>query len=98
MVINVLAVEQLGFGKAMASYMVAAELVGVAVGGLIGGRLARHPRWYMALPWIAIMMGLVMCLVGFVALLPQSAVTSAMFALLAAISARTTLGTRPPAR
>ncbi len=85
MVINVLAVEQFGFGKAMASYMVAAELVGVAVGGVIGGRLGKNPRWYKALPWIAIAMGLVMCLVGFVAFLPQNAVTSVMFALLALI-------------
>ncbi len=39
--INVLAMEQFGCAENMAGYMVAAEIVGVAVGGIVGSRLAK---------------------------------------------------------
>jgi len=48
--VRVMAIEQFGRGKPMAGYLVAAQTVGVAVGGIIGSRLAVGPRWHRILP------------------------------------------------
>ncbi|MHC4716719.1 MAG: AMP-binding protein, partial [Planctomycetota bacterium] len=68
--INLLATHQLGTAADtdIASYMVASQLVGLAIGGLIGSRLAHGRPWYRLLPAGMFIMGAVL---GLVALLPQ---------------------------
>ena len=44
-------------GKALGSYLNAAQLVGLAIGGLISGRLAVGPRWHKVLVPAAATMG-----------------------------------------
>lgn len=48
--INVLAMDQFGYNKKIAAYMVAVQMVGVAVGGVCGSCLAKGQRWYRFLP------------------------------------------------
>jgi len=68
--INLMATHQLGTpaDKAMASYMVASQLVGLAVGGLIGSRIAHGRPWYRLLPGGMLVLSGVL---GAMALLPQ---------------------------
>ena len=49
LVINVLGKEQLGYSGSATSGMIVAELGGLAVGGLLAGRLASGPRWHRVL-------------------------------------------------
>jgi len=49
LVINELGLAQFAIGKAYTSCLVAAELGGVAVGGLLARRLATGPRWWRVL-------------------------------------------------
>ena len=57
--VNVLAMVELGRGEAMAGYLIAAQVVGIAVGGLLAGRVARGRRWQDLLaPCVLAMAGL----------------------------------------
>jgi len=49
MIINTLGKQQFGLDDAQTSYMVLAELGGLAVGGLLAGKIVRTQRWYRAL-------------------------------------------------
>jgi acyl-[acyl-carrier-protein]-phospholipid O-acyltransferase/long-chain-fatty-acid--[acyl-carrier-protein] ligase len=49
--------EHFNWGRGTASNLMLAELVGVAVGGLIAARIAKGPRWYKVLPLPLIVMG-----------------------------------------
>lgn len=49
MIINTLAMKQFGLREAEASYLVLAELIGLAVGGLISGKVVQTQQWYRAL-------------------------------------------------
>jgi MFS family permease len=69
LLISVLAIRQFGCREAMAGYMVAAEVVGVAIGGVIGSRLAVGKRWYRILPPAALAMAVLLLAMPAVVLL-----------------------------
>lgn len=85
--INLLATHQLGTARDVdtASYMVAVELIGVAAGGLAGGRLARGRRWYRALPGGLFALAGMLGAMGLLPMLGPAAQRPAAFALLGLI-------------
>jgi acyl-[acyl-carrier-protein]-phospholipid O-acyltransferase / long-chain-fatty-acid--[acyl-carrier-protein] ligase len=62
-VINLLGLSELKYSQVTTSLMVGAELVGLAFGGLLSGRLARGPRWHRVLAPSAGAMAIVMALI-----------------------------------
>jgi MFS family permease len=82
LLISAFAIKQLDYSKSMASYLVAAQTIGVAAGGLLSSRLARGERIGRALVAGAIGMGIAICLVATVPLLPVSTQKGALFGLL----------------
>ena len=86
-IINVLAMKQFGRDEGVASYMVASELVGIAIGGLAGSRIAKGQRWYRVLPPAALSMALLMVIMGGVPYLPANMHLTAIYILLALIGA-----------
>ena len=68
--INFIATRQLGTDadKDMASYMLATQMVGLAIGGYVGSRLAHGRPWFRLLPPAMFLMG---GLLGLMGLLPQ---------------------------
>ena len=85
-VINVLAIQQFGRSKTVASVMLGVWVVGVAVGGLLGSRIAVGKRWYRAFAPCLAGMGVLFILVACVPLLPASAQLPTVFALLGLIA------------
>ena len=84
-VINLLALEQYRVGESVAAGMVASELIGIAIGGFIGSRLAKNRNWYRVLPPAALSMSVLMAAMGAVPALPASARLVSMFVLLGLI-------------
>jgi len=80
--INELAMVQLGCTKSMTGAMLAAELVGVAIGGILGSRLAVGPRWFVVLPVGTLAMASLLGLIGAVPALPAAMQLPAVFVLL----------------
>ncbi len=80
--INELAMVQWGYSEGMAGAIVAAELVGVAIGGILGSRLAVGPRWFVVLPVGALAMAALLGLTGAVPALPAAMQLPAVFVLL----------------
>ena len=72
LMINHLAKEDLHLSDAGASGLVAAELVGVAIGGGLAGRLAAGKRWWRPLAPAAMLMSIPLAVVGTVPLIPQA--------------------------
>ena len=58
---------QFQWGDAVASYLIFAEMAGIAIGGVVAARIASHRRWYRVLPVMAVVMS---ALAGAVALVP----------------------------
>lgn len=83
--VNVMAKEQFGLSEDMAGLLLGAEVVGVAVGGLIGSRVATGPRWYRVLPPAALAMAVLMGATAAVPLAPTGMQVPAVFALLGAM-------------
>lgn len=79
---NVLATVQFGCGEHVAGYLVATELIGVAVGGFISGRVARGERWHRVLAPGALGLAVTLGLTGVVPLLPAPWRLPVGFALL----------------
>lgn len=67
--INLLGSQELGLGKAETSGLVVAQLVGVAMGGLLSARLARGKDWHRLLAPALLVMALGMAGLGLVPLL-----------------------------
>ena len=82
--VNLLAMKQFGLGEAMAGYMNAAEMVGIAVGGVFAARVARGERWHRVLAPAALLMGALMGLMALVPMLPAGLRLPGVFALLGA--------------
>jgi len=80
--VNVLAIDQLDSNEAMAGYLIAVQVVGIAVGGLIGGRFAVGPRWYRILPISLAAMGMAMVAVTFTPLLSVLQMLPVLFVLM----------------
>jgi MFS family permease len=83
--ITVLGKEEIGNSEAMAGAMVAAELAGVAIGGVIGSRLAVGRRWYRVLPPAATALAVCLGLMPLVPGLPSSAQIPGVFVVLALV-------------
>ncbi|MCD4824593.1 MAG: MFS transporter [Phycisphaerae bacterium] len=66
----------------MAGYLVAAQVVGVAVGGVMGSRLAVGRRWFRVLPLGAIGMGAALLGMMAIPMLPVGSRLAGAFALL----------------
>ena len=82
--VNLLAMKQFGLGEAMAGYMNAAEMVGIAVGGVFAARVARGERWHRVLGPAALLMGVFMGLMALLPMLPAGLRLPGVFALLGA--------------
>ncbi len=72
LVINNLGKDYLGFSDTLTSFLVVAELVGIAVGGLISTRLVRSKAWYKLLVPCAMGMAVLMAATWAVQWVPQS--------------------------
>ncbi len=59
-VINEMGIKQFGFDETLTSRLVFAELVGVAVGGVLAGKLAAGSRWFRVLVPAGLGMGAMM--------------------------------------
>ncbi len=84
LLVNPVGKEQFGFGSTGTSLLLAAELIGLAAGGLSAGWLVKGPRWYRAVPAALAVMTVILAAVGFVPLLPGWMHYPALCILLAA--------------
>jgi MFS family permease len=66
LVVNQLGLSEFALSASATSSLVVAELLGIALGGLLSTRLVAGKRWYRALPLICILMAL--CMVSIAAL------------------------------
>jgi MFS family permease len=82
LVINSLGKLQFGLSDSRTSLLVASQLVGLALGGLLAARFARGSRWFRVLVPAGVAMGLLMLGIGGVPMLPASAQLPALFALI----------------
>ncbi len=104
--INVMAAKQFDWSKTVAGYLVAAELTGLAVGGVLVSRIVDGARWYRILPFAVAGMGIPLAAMMAVPSLPEAYRMGASFALLAVtglmggmvlIPSEAFVQTRPPA-
>lgn len=63
--------EQFQWGEAVASYLIFAEMAGIAIGGMVAPWIASHRRWYRVLPLMAVVMSALAAAVAFVPLVPE---------------------------
>ena len=82
LVINPLGQEQLGCSESRTSGLVVAMLVGIAIGGVAGSRIAKGERWYRVLAPAAFAIGALMLGMTALPLAPQRAQWPIAFALL----------------
>ena len=85
LLINPLGMEQLGVSKSMTSGLVVALLIGIAVGGWVSSRISKGERWHRILSPTALAMGVLMCLMSAMPLLPEAMKLTACFVILAGI-------------
>jgi len=62
---------QFRWGEAVASYLIFAEMAGIAIGGVVAPWIASHRRWYRVLPVMAVAISALAALVPFVPLVPE---------------------------
>lgn len=82
LLINVMGLEQFGYRKTLTSALLASEVLGLAVGGLLAARLAKGERWYRVLVPAALLMSLFLSGVALTPLLPPSVRPAALVVLL----------------
>ena len=82
MLVNRLVKDQLHLSEAVAGYLMAVEVIGIATGGLIGGRLAVGPRWHRILPVALALMGGLMIAASLTPLLPAAQMLSVFYVLM----------------
>jgi len=87
LIINMLGKEQLGYGDAATSALAAAELIGIAAGGLLAGRLAKGERWHGVLAPAALGLAGAMLLIPAAVCLPPTVRLPALLGLLAVAGA-----------
>ncbi|MFH1476390.1 MAG: MFS transporter [Verrucomicrobiota bacterium] len=85
LLINPLGLLQFEFSSSLTSFLIVAELGGVAAGGLLGSRLATGARWQRPLVLAGIIFSLLMMAMAAVPCLPASVRPMAIFALIAVI-------------
>lgn len=82
LLINVMGVEQFGYSKTLTSAMLASEVLGLAIGGLLGARLARGERWYRVLAPSALLMSALLAGMTLTPAVPASVRPAVLMALL----------------
>ena len=80
----VLGLEQFHFGKGWTAALSGSEMIGVAIGGVLAGRLARGRRWYRVLAPSLIALAALMLGVWGVGFLPEGTHLIALLVLLGA--------------
>jgi len=85
LVINQLGLKELLCDASGTSKLVVAQLVGIAVGGVVSSRLAKGPRWYRHLPFAMLAMGTLMVLMNGVRYVPENMQWTCAMVLLAGI-------------
>lgn len=64
LLINALGVSQFGYSTTKTSYLVVSEVVGMAIGGTMAGKMAAGPRWYRVLAPAGIGMAVFLMLIA----------------------------------
>lgn len=82
-VINPMGINQFGLGKGKTSLLVAAQLLGLAFGGLLAARLAKGLRWYRVLVPAGVAMAAFMGMISAVPLLPGHFQVGTLYLLIA---------------
>ncbi|HDZ43217.1 MAG TPA: MFS transporter, partial [Phycisphaerae bacterium] len=82
LLISVLVMDQLQAGEAISGSLLAAQVVGVAIGGVLSNVVASGPRWYRALAPSAAGLGAVLLAMGALPSLPTDAQIPVAFVLL----------------
>ena len=85
LLINALGKTQFLFSDATTSGLLVAEVLGVAVGGMLAGRFAYGRRWYRVLAPSAGILGACMVLMAATPLVPRGALVPMLVVILAAI-------------
>ncbi len=70
-IINQMGVVRFGLNEQQTSYLLTPELIGVGLGGLLAGRLAKGKRWYRVLTPSMVALGLVTVFLSAAPSLPQ---------------------------
>ena len=83
LVINEMGIGQFQYSKSTTSLLVAAEVIGIALGGLLAGFIANGPRWYRVLPWSSAVMVVAGVGVALTPLLPEAMVFGTLLGLFA---------------
>jgi len=82
LVINSLGKLQFHLNDSRTSLLVASQLVGLALGGLLSARYAKGSRWFKVLPPAGVAMGLLMLAIGGVPHLPATAQVPLLYVLI----------------
>lgn len=82
LVINTLGLNQFGLNESRTSLLVAAQLVGLALGGLLAGVFAKGERWFKVLVPAGLVMALAMLTLGAVPSLPGAIQVPLLFVLI----------------
>lgn len=81
LLMNPLGLSQFGFSSTLTSGLLATQLVGLAVGGVLSSLLARGPRWHRVLLPAGLSMAVAMLLFPVASLLPVAAQPVMLFVL-----------------
>jgi MFS family permease len=87
LLINKLGMDQFQLKEALTSKLVAAELVGFAIGGGISSKAASGARWQRVLPPSALFMGAFMLAMAWIPSLPEARQLTALFVTVGLIGA-----------
>lgn len=82
-IINPMGVKQFGLSKGSTSLLVAAQLLGLAVGGLLAARFAKGERWYRVLFPACVAMAIFMFLISAVPALPANLQMGSLYLFIA---------------
>jgi len=82
LVINSLGKLQFGLSDSRTSLLVASQLIGLALGGLLSARFARGDRWFRVLLPAGLAMGLIMVAIAGVPALPAGLQVPALYVLI----------------
>lgn len=85
LLINPLGIQQFEFSKTTTSLLIMAELSGLALGGLVSGKIASGSRWWRVMGPSGIALSSLMLLVPVVCVLPLPVRTVGLFVIIGAI-------------
>lgn len=82
LIINTLGLKEFHLGETRTSLLVAAQLVGLAAGGLLAARFAKGAQWFRVLVPAALAMGILMGAIAAIPMLPGSLQVPMLFGLI----------------